>query len=71
MVGTTGLTPADLDEPHRGPDRTGRPRRVAPNFRDGAGLMMRFAELAAPHFDTAEVVEMHHDAKVDAPSGTP
>jgi 4-hydroxy-tetrahydrodipicolinate reductase len=32
--------------------------------------MMRFAELAAPHFDTAEVIEYHHDAKADAPSGT-
>jgi 4-hydroxy-tetrahydrodipicolinate reductase len=43
---------------------------VAPNFAVGAVLMMRFAELAAPWFDTAEIIELHHDTKVDAPSGT-
>ena len=43
---------------------------IAPNFAIGAVLMMRLAELAAPFFDTAEIVELHHDNKVDAPSGT-
>ena len=43
---------------------------VAPNFAIGAVLMMRFAELAAPWFPTVEIIELHHDAKVDAPSGT-
>jgi 4-hydroxy-tetrahydrodipicolinate reductase len=43
---------------------------VAPNFAIGAVLMMRFAALAAPYFDSAEIVELHHDTKVDAPSGT-
>ena len=43
---------------------------IAPNFAIGAVLMMRFAELAAPHFATAEIIEYHHNAKVDAPSGT-
>jgi 4-hydroxy-tetrahydrodipicolinate reductase len=43
---------------------------VAPNFAIGAVLMMHFAELAAPWFETAEIIELHHDAKVDAPSGT-
>jgi 4-hydroxy-tetrahydrodipicolinate reductase len=43
---------------------------VAPNFAIGAVLMMRFAELAAPYFETAEVIELHHDEKLDAPSGT-
>jgi 4-hydroxy-tetrahydrodipicolinate reductase len=43
---------------------------VAPNFAIGAVLMMRFAELAAPYFETAEIMELHHDAKLDAPSGT-
>jgi 4-hydroxy-tetrahydrodipicolinate reductase len=43
---------------------------VAPNFAIGAVLMMRFAELAAPYFDSAEIIELHHDAKVDSPSGT-
>jgi 4-hydroxy-tetrahydrodipicolinate reductase len=43
---------------------------VAPNFAIGAVLMMRFAEQAARHFDAAEVIELHHDGKADAPSGT-
>jgi 4-hydroxy-tetrahydrodipicolinate reductase len=43
---------------------------VVPNFPIGAVLMMRMAELAAPHFPVAEVIEMHHDHKADAPSGT-
>ena len=43
---------------------------VAANFAIGAVLMMRFAELAAPWFDGAEIVELHHDGKLDAPSGT-
>ena len=42
----------------------------AANFAISAVLMMRFAELAAPFFDTAEIIELHHDAKADAPSGT-
>jgi len=43
---------------------------VAPNFAIGAVLMIRLAEQAAPYFDTAEIIELHHDGKVDAPSGT-
>ena len=43
---------------------------IAPNFAIGAVLMMRFAELAAPYFETAEIIELHHDEKIDAPSGT-
>lgn len=43
---------------------------VVPNFSIGAVLMMRFAEIAAPHFGAGEVIEMHHDEKLDAPSGT-
>ena len=43
---------------------------MAPNFAIGAVLMMRFAELAAPWFETVEIIELHHDGKVDAPSGT-
>ena len=43
---------------------------VAANFAIGAVLMMRFAELAAPWFETAEIIELHHDGKIDAPSGT-
>lgn len=43
---------------------------IAPNFSIGAVLAMHFAELAAPYFDSAEVVEIHHTRKLDAPSGT-
>ena len=43
---------------------------LAPNFSISAVILMRLAELAAPHFDSAEVIELHHDEKRDAPSGT-
>lgn len=43
---------------------------IAPNFAIGAVLMMHFAEMAAPFFDSAEIIEMHHESKIDAPSGT-
>jgi 4-hydroxy-tetrahydrodipicolinate reductase len=68
VVGTTGLTDDDLAE--IAAIFTKSNCVVAPNFAVGAVLMMRFAELAAPWFPTAEIVEMHHDSKVDAPSGT-
>ncbi len=68
VVGTTGFTDDDLDGFRR--SFTSSNCLIAPNFAIGAILMMRFAELAAPWFDTAEVIELHHDAKVDAPSGT-
>lgn len=70
VVGTTGLTSADLAD-LAGLFGTGRCNAiVAPNFAIGAVLMMRLAEMAAPWFDSAEIIELHHDAKVDAPSGT-
>ena len=68
VVGTTGFTEADLAGSASAFTRSNC--LVAPNFAIGAVLMMRFAELAAPYFDTAEVIELHHDSKVDAPSGT-
>ena len=43
---------------------------IAPNFGIGAVLMMRFAAAAAPHFESVEIIELHHDQKLDAPSGT-
>ena len=70
VVGTTGFTDADLA---RFAERFGAGTAnavIAPNFAIGAVLMMRFAELAAPYFETAEIIELHHDEKVDAPSGT-
>ena len=67
VVGTSGFSEQDLS---RFADVfTDSNCLIAPNFAVGAVLMMRFAELAAPHFSTAEVIEYHHDAKVDAPSG--
>jgi 4-hydroxy-tetrahydrodipicolinate reductase len=72
VVGTTGLSDAEVDELRRlfPADDAGPNCVFAPNFAIGAVLMMRFAELAAPWFDTAEVIELHHDGKIDAPSGT-
>jgi 4-hydroxy-tetrahydrodipicolinate reductase len=69
VVGTTGLEAADLEQ-LRSSFVDGVNCVVAPNFAIGAVLMMRFAELASPWFETAEVIELHHDGKVDAPSGT-
>lgn len=68
VVGTTGFTDADL-EAFRS-EFSGSNCLIAANFAISAVLMMRFAELAAPFFDTAEIIELHHDKKIDAPSGT-
>lgn len=71
VVGTSGFTEADHEEIRALFDNgKGAHCVIAPNFAIGAVLMMRFAELAAPFFDTAEIIELHHDGKVDAPSGT-
>jgi 4-hydroxy-tetrahydrodipicolinate reductase len=71
VVGTTGWTPDRLEQVRAalGPDpRTGV--LVAPNFALGAMLLLRFAALAAPHYESVEIIELHHPDKVDAPSGT-
>jgi 4-hydroxy-tetrahydrodipicolinate reductase len=71
VIGTTGLDRTALSTLAEAFARSsGTGCVVAPNFAIGAVLMMRFAELAAPWFETAEIVELHHDAKADAPSGT-
>ena len=70
VVGTTGLSPADLDALHAAADGGQANCIVAPNFALGAVLLVRFAAEAARYFDAAEVIELHHDGKVDAPSGT-
>ena len=70
VVGTTGLAADDLDALGTRVASAGVNVFVAPNFALGAVLMMRFAAQAAPYFDTAEIVERHHDKKLDAPSGT-
>lgn len=68
VVGTTGFTDQDLDLFRSA--FVSSNCVVAPNFAIGAVLMMRFAELAAPFFESAEIIELHHDQKIDAPSGT-
>jgi 4-hydroxy-tetrahydrodipicolinate reductase len=70
VIGTTGFDPTPLHDARPEP---GRPRAnvlIAPNFAIGAVLMMRFAAQAARHMAKAEIVELHHDGKLDAPSGT-
>ncbi len=68
VVGTSGFTEADHAEIATW--FTSSNAVIAPNFAIGAVLMIRFAELAAPFFETAEIIELHHDGKIDAPSGT-
>jgi 4-hydroxy-tetrahydrodipicolinate reductase len=70
VVGTTGLTEDDLSELATWATSTQANVFVAPNFALGAVLMMRFAQQAAAHFSTAEIIERHHERKLDAPSGT-
>jgi 4-hydroxy-tetrahydrodipicolinate reductase len=71
VIGTTGIDGEALERLRAAfPAAAGLGCVVAPNFAIGAVLMMRFAELAAPWFETGEIIELHHDAKVDAPSGT-
>jgi 4-hydroxy-tetrahydrodipicolinate reductase len=67
VVGTTGF---DRDAVDRLARARGVPVFHAPNFAVGAVLMMRFAAEAARHLPKAEIIELHHDTKVDAPSGT-
>jgi 4-hydroxy-tetrahydrodipicolinate reductase len=70
VVGTTGLSAGDLAELDREASRADVPVLLAPNFAMGAVLMMRFAEQAAQYLRACEIVELHHEAKLDAPSGT-
>ncbi len=70
VVGTTGLDDADVDAFRHAFGDGPAHCLIAPNFAISAVLMMRFAEMAAPFFESAEVIELHHDGKVDAPSGT-
>lgn len=71
VVGTSGWTADRLDAVRDA--LTGAPGvgvLVAPNFALGAVLLLRFAAMAAPHYESVEVLELHHPDKVDAPSGT-
>jgi 4-hydroxy-tetrahydrodipicolinate reductase len=70
VVGATGLTAGQVAELAQTGRSAGANLLVAPNFSVGAVLLMRFAREAARHYERAEIIELHHEAKVDAPSGT-
>lgn len=70
VIGTTGLTVDEREEIDRQAREAGVGAFIAPNFALGAVLMMEFARKAAKYFPHAEIIELHHDRKMDAPSGT-
>lgn len=70
VVGATGIDAADLDRARELAARGSARALIAPNFAIGAVLMMRAAAEAAKHLPHVEIVELHHDGKIDAPSGT-
>jgi 4-hydroxy-tetrahydrodipicolinate reductase len=69
VVGTTGFDLAELRETAEGSDGKAN-CFVAPNFAIGAVMMMRLAQQVAPHMPECEIIELHHERKLDAPSGT-
>jgi 4-hydroxy-tetrahydrodipicolinate reductase len=70
VVGTTGFDDARIQKIEQMLKASKASVLIAPNFALGAVLMMQFAQQAAAHFESAEVIEYHHPRKVDAPSGT-
>jgi 4-hydroxy-tetrahydrodipicolinate reductase len=70
VIGATGLTPEQMNTLDEQLKAVGLAGLVIPNFAIGAVLMMTFAEKAARYFDHAEIIELHHNQKADAPSGT-
>lgn len=70
VIGTTGLTPDEFAELERLTKENGTGIVIAPNFALGAVLMMHLAGIAAKYMDIAEIIELHHNQKADAPSGT-
>lgn len=70
VIGTTGFTDEQLQQCTKLAEVNKLGCIVAPNFAIGAVLMMKFASLAAAYFPDVEIIEMHHDQKLDAPSGT-
>ncbi|WP_347860488.1 4-hydroxy-tetrahydrodipicolinate reductase [Salimicrobium sp. PL1-032A] len=70
VVGTTGFTEEQLEEIKQICEGEGLGAVIAPNFATGAVLMMQFAKWAAKYFPDVEIIEKHHDQKLDAPSGT-
>jgi len=70
VVGTTGLSPAEIRELEELCKQHRVGGIIAPNFAIGAILMMKFSQMAAKYMPEVEIIEMHHDQKLDAPSGT-
>ena len=70
VIGTTGLTDEQIKELENLSNNKNVGCFIAPNFSTGAVLMMKFAQIAAKYFDNAEIIELHHNQKKDAPSGT-
>ncbi len=70
VIGTTGFSPDNIKEIERLAAENGIGAVMAPNFALGAVLMMHLAKIAAKYLDYAEIIELHHHRKADAPSGT-
>jgi len=70
VVGTTGLSDIQIAELEKLSKERKTACLIAPNFSTGAVLMMKFAQMAAKYFNNAEIIELHHNQKKDAPSGT-
>lgn len=70
VIGTTGLGEDEIGTIEKAAADSDANAFIAPNFAIGAVLMMQFAKEAARHFERAEIIELHHDQKADAPSGT-
>ena len=70
VIGTTGLTDEQIAELQKLSKEKNTGCLIAPNFSTGAVLMMMFAKQASKYFDNAEIIELHHNQKKDAPSGT-
>ena len=70
VIGTSGLSDGDLADMAALFSGSGANAVVVPNFAIGAVLLLHLCRIAAPHMDGVEIIELHHDAKRDAPSGT-
>jgi 4-hydroxy-tetrahydrodipicolinate reductase len=70
VIGTTGFTEEEIRQLTQTAEEKKIGTIIAPNFAIGAVLMMKFAQMAAKYFQDVEVIELHHDQKLDAPSGT-
>ena len=70
VIGTSGLSERDLTDMEALFAGSGANAVVVPNFAIGAVLLLHLCRIAAPHMDGVEIIELHHDAKRDAPSGT-